>query len=187
MRCTVSQHAFGHDELDPLARAGKGTLQRLRRTLLFAGADAEACSLRSRPDGFGSLGASILDSLDTLYLMGMQPEFERARAWVVTNLTFDKPRAVESWDRNVEMHVSFFETTIRAVGGLLAAGSLAGDAALVRKAADIAERLLPAFDTATGVPLGWVQLFERRVRHAEVRRAAWRNRECPPAHALLLP
>ena len=104
--------------------------------------------------------------------MGLQPEFERARTWVVTNLTFDKPRAVESWDKNVEMHVSFFETTIRAVGGLLAAGSLAGDAALVRKAADIAERLLPAFDTGTGVPLGWVQLFERRVRHAEVRRAA---------------
>jgi mannosyl-oligosaccharide alpha-1,2-mannosidase len=96
--------------------------------------------------------------------MGLQPQFARARAWVAANLTFHAPRLLEDWDGLTEVHVSVFETTIRAVGGLLAAGQLAGDALLVRKAAEIAERLLPAFDTATGVPLGWVQLVQGGVR-----------------------
>jgi mannosyl-oligosaccharide alpha-1,2-mannosidase len=52
------------------------------------------------------------------------------------------------------------------VGGLLAAGQLAGDAMLIGKAREIAERLLPAFDTGTGVPLGWVQLVNGNVRHS---------------------
>jgi len=125
-----------------------------------------AC-LSAAADGFGSLGASILDSLDTLYLMGLTAEFRRAADWAVANLTFTTPRAVESWDAGVEMHVSLFETNIRAVGGLLAAGSLSGEAALVARAADVAARLLPAFDTDSGVPTNWVQLARGGVRGAQ--------------------
>ena len=113
------------------------------------------------------MGASILDSLDTLYLMGLTAEFRRAADWAVANLTFATPRAVESWDAAVEMHVSLFETNIRAVGGLLAAGSLSGEAALVARAADVAARLLPAFDTDSGVPTNWVQLARGGVRGAQ--------------------
>ena len=113
------------------------------------------------------MGASILDSLDTLYLMGLTAEFRRAADWAVANLTFATPRAVESWDAAVEQHVSLFETNIRAVGGLLAAGSLSGEAALVARAADIAARLLPAFDTDSGVPTNWVQLARGGVRGAQ--------------------
>jgi mannosyl-oligosaccharide alpha-1,2-mannosidase len=108
-----------------------------------------------------------LDSLDTLYLMGLTAEFRRAADWAVANLTFAAPRAVESWDAAVEMHVSLFETNIRAVGGLLAAGSLSGEAALVARAADVAARLLPAFDTDSGVPTNWVQLARGGVRGAQ--------------------
>ncbi len=123
--------------------------------------------MRATTDGFGSLGASILDSLDTLYLMGLTTEFRRAADWAVANLTFATPRAVESWDPSVEMHVSVFETNIRAVGGLLAAGSLSGEAALVARAADVAARLLPAFDTNSGVPTNWVQLTAGGARGAQ--------------------
>ena len=114
------------------------------------------------------MGASILDALDTLHMMGLHDEFGRARAWVAANLSFTTPRAMESWDRSVEQHVSLFETTIRAIGGLLGAASVSGDAMFVAKAADIAGRTLQAFDTPTGVPHGWVQLSARGVRVAHV-------------------
>ena len=51
-----------------------------------------------------------------------------------------------------------FETNIRVVGGLLAAFSLSDDRAFVKKAVEIADRLMPAFKTPTGVPNGVIDL-----------------------------
>ncbi len=82
--------------------------------------------------------------------MGLTPEFNRARAWVAQKLTFGTPRSYEANEPTSEVHYSLFETTIRAVGGLLGAAAVSGDAMFVAKAAEVAERLLPAFDTATG-------------------------------------
>jgi hypothetical protein len=178
---SVRQYAFGSDELDPVAQRGKGThtqkhactRTRTRRTRartnahMHAHAHAPECPSLNVPldsDGFGALGASILDSLDTLYMMGLKPEFNRARAWVADKLTFAAPRAFERNEPTSEVHYSLFETTIRAVGGLLGAAAVSGDAMFVHKAAEVAERLLPAFDTGTGargasrvdVPRGWM-------------------------------
>jgi hypothetical protein len=34
-------------------------------------------------NAFGGLGATIVDSLDTLYIMGLQKQFQRAREYVM--------------------------------------------------------------------------------------------------------
>jgi hypothetical protein len=61
-----------------------------------------------------------------------------------------------SFDRNYD--ASVFETTIRCVGGLLSAYDLSGEGVFLKKATDLAERLLPAFNTPTGIPLNTVNL-----------------------------
>ena len=40
--------------------------------------------------GQASMGATIVDSLDTLYIMGMTDEYEKAREWVESELDFNK-------------------------------------------------------------------------------------------------
>ena len=39
---------------------------------------------------FSSMGATIVDSLDTLYIMGMTEEFTKAKKWVEANLDMSK-------------------------------------------------------------------------------------------------
>merc|ERR1711871_889676 len=94
-----------------------------------------------------SLGLTIVDSLDTLHLMGMTDEFKRARDWVDKTLNF-----------NIDEDVNLFETTIRVLGGLLSAHALTDDAVFLDKATDLAKRLLPAFKTKSGVPYSDVNL-----------------------------
>jgi mannosyl-oligosaccharide alpha-1,2-mannosidase len=48
--------------------------------------------------------------------------------------------------------LSVFETNIRFVGGLLSCFAITGDSMFREKALHIAERLLPAFNTLTGIP-----------------------------------
>uniref|UniRef100_A0A8D0C1E0 alpha-1,2-Mannosidase n=1 Tax=Salvator merianae TaxID=96440 RepID=A0A8D0C1E0_SALMN len=91
---------------------------------------------------FGNIqGATIVDSLDTLYIMEMKDEFEEAKEWVEKNLDF-----------NVNAEVSVFEVNIRFVGGLLSAYYLSGEEVFRRKAVELGEKLLPAFNTPTGIP-----------------------------------
>ena len=54
--------------------------------------------------------------------------------------------------------VSVFETTIRELGGLLAAFDLSGDAVFLTKAEDLGERLLRAFNSPSGIPFGAVTI-----------------------------
>ncbi|XP_069831000.1 mannosyl-oligosaccharide 1,2-alpha-mannosidase IA [Dendropsophus ebraccatus] len=91
---------------------------------------------------FGNIqGATIVDSLDTLFIMGMKDEFKDAKEWVEKNLDF-----------NVNAEVSVFEVNIRFVGGLLSAYYLSGEEIFRRKAVELGEKLLPAFNTPTGIP-----------------------------------
>ncbi len=39
---------------------------------------------------FGGLGATLVDSLDTLWLMGLKDEFQKARDWIVNELSFNR-------------------------------------------------------------------------------------------------
>ncbi|XP_012945136.1 mannosyl-oligosaccharide 1,2-alpha-mannosidase IA [Aplysia californica] len=96
---------------------------------------------------FGSvgLGATIVDAVDTLYVMGLDEEYKVARDWIATSLNFD-----------ISADLSVFETNIRFVGGLLSAYALTGDQVFKKKAKEVADKLLPAFNTPTGLPYGLV-------------------------------
>eukprot|EP01116_Phalansterium_solitarium_P018710 TRINITY_DN5057_c0_g1_i1.p1 TRINITY_DN5057_c0_g1~~TRINITY_DN5057_c0_g1_i1.p1 ORF type:complete len:606 (-),score=254.80 TRINITY_DN5057_c0_g1_i1:179-1996(-) len=101
----------------------------------------ELLPLDGRSNNWMGLGLTILDSLDTLWIMDMKDEFGRAREWIAANLDFNKNR-----------DVSLFETTIRVMGGLLGAFELSRDKLFLDKARELADRFLPAFNTPTGIP-----------------------------------
>ncbi|KAI8141005.1 glycoside hydrolase [Fennellomyces sp. T-0311] len=92
-------------------------------------------------------GASIVDGMDTLYLMGLYGEFNEARDYVA-QIDWDKTHGSEL--------VQVFETVIRYVGGLLSAYELSDDDMFVQKTVQLVDRLLPAFDTPTGIPYQYV-------------------------------
>ena len=84
-------------------------------------------------------GLTILDALDVLWMAGLRSEYSKAAEWVHAHLDFS---------RNAK--VSFFETTIRCLGGLLSAHELTGDAVFLQKASDLGERLGRAFGSGPG-------------------------------------
>lgn len=88
-----------------------------------------------------------VDALDTLLLMGFTGEAEKAKALIVEKLSFDKDITVKN-----------FEITIRILGGLLSGYQMTGDARLLRLAEDLGTRLLPVFDSPTGMPYMYVNL-----------------------------
>ncbi|HEX3578112.1 MAG TPA: glycoside hydrolase family 47 protein [Thermoanaerobaculia bacterium] len=99
-------------------------------------------------DWYGqSLLMTPVDSLDTLVLMGFDAEALKAKTLIVDRLSFDK-----------DIDVKVFEVTIRLLGGLLSGYQLTGDARLLHLADDLGTRLLPAFNTPTGMPYMYVNL-----------------------------
>merc|ERR1719361_2387676 len=94
------------------------------------------------------MGATVVDALDTLYIMGMTEEFDKGREWISNNLDMGQ----------MSGDVSVFETNIRYVGGLLALYSFTGDELFKSKAVHIVDKLLPAFDTPTGIPYALVNM-----------------------------
>lgn len=93
--------------------------------------------------------ATIVDALDTLYIMDLHEDFAKATDFVA---------AIDWSSSDVTMEVQVFETVIRYVGGLLSAYDLSGNPVFVERARDLVERLLPAFDTPTGIPYHSINL-----------------------------
>ncbi|KAL5522912.1 hypothetical protein ACEPAF_1179 [Sanghuangporus sanghuang] len=91
---------------------------------------------------FNGWGVSMFDSLDTLWLMNMKPQFERAVNYI-SAVDFRKHRRYD---------VMFFETVIRYLGGLLSAYALSGRRVLLNKADELGQKLLPAYNTDSGMP-----------------------------------
>ena len=103
---------------------------------------------RTPHDWYGeSLLMTPVDSLDTLILMGLDDEAQEAQALIVERLSFDKDISVQN-----------FEVTIRLLGGLLSAYQLTGDERLLHLADDLGTRLLPVFNSPTGMPYRFVNL-----------------------------
>ncbi|KAE8748620.1 hypothetical protein FOCC_FOCC004631 [Frankliniella occidentalis] len=114
------QYAWGHDNLKPISA--------------------------TYHDWFG-LGLTIVDSLDTMYIMGLQDEFDEAKKWVSHSLRL-----------NADRDVNLFEVTIRVLGGLLSAYHLSAERIFLEKAVELGDRLLPCFESDSGVPFSDVNL-----------------------------
>ncbi|KAH6608639.1 mannosyl-oligosaccharide 1 [Trichoderma cornu-damae] len=144
------RYAWGKDEFHPISKNGKNMA----------------------PKGLGWI---IIDSLDTLMLMNLTSRLQHAREWLSTSLTWEQ-----------DQDVNTFETTIRMLGGLLSAHYLSteyptlaplidddegapGEDLYLEKARDLADRLLAAFDSDSGIPYASVNLAEYKglPSHAE--------------------
>lgn len=112
------QEAWTHDELKPIEGGYKSP--------------------------FCGWAASMVDALDTLWIMGLKDEFE---------LSLVELRNID-FTNTVGCQVNLFETTIRHLGGLLSAFDVSGGkySILVQKAVELAEILFTAFDTPNRMP-----------------------------------
>src|SRR3712207_2426355 len=121
----------------------------------YAWGHDELRPLTKKPhDWYGeSLYMTQVDALDTLIMMGFKSEADRTREFIAKNLTFDR-----------DIYVQNFEITIRHLGGLLSSYQMTGDRRLLRLAEDLGTRLLPAFDSKTGIPYRFVNLRTGKVR-----------------------
>ncbi|KAH7138251.1 glycoside hydrolase [Dendryphion nanum] len=111
------QKAWMHDELSPISGGSK--------------------------DPFGGWGATLIDALDTLWIMGFKEEFMSAIK-DVERIDF----GFTGMDK-----INVFETNIRYLGGLLAAYELSGHDTLLKKAKEVGEMLYHAFDTPNHMPI----------------------------------
>src|SRR6266850_559150 len=100
-----------------------------------------------------SLLMTPVDALDTLILMKLDAEAAKAQALIVSELSFDR-----------DIYVKNFEITIRLLGGLLSGYQLTGDKRLLTLSEDLGNRLLPAFNSPTGLPYVYVNLKTGQVR-----------------------
>jgi mannosidase alpha-like ER degradation enhancer 2 len=97
-----------------------------------------------------------VDALDTMILMGLKDEAESTKRYIIAHLSFDK-----------DIYVQNFEVTIRLLGGLLSGYQLSGDQRLLALAEDLGARLLPVFNSPTGLPYRFVNLKTGKVRGPE--------------------
>ena len=105
-------YAWGHDHLKPISKSAQ--------------------------NWFG-LGLTLIDSLDTMYIMNLKEEFNDAKSWVETKLDF-----------SINKDVNLFETTIRVLGGLLSAFHLSSDPVFLDRATDLGTRLMGSFTSPSG-------------------------------------
>lgn len=101
-------------------------------------------------DQFSGWAATLVDALDTLWIMGLRDEFEEAVA-AVAAIDF----GVSSSSR-----VNMFETNIRYLGGLLGAYDLSGRAELLAKAVELGDMLFAGFNTANRMPVDFFSMDE---------------------------
>lgn len=94
---------------------------------------------------FGGWGATLVDSLSTLWIMGLKEDFEEAVA-AVKEIDFSTSH---------EEVINVFETTIRYLGGLLGAYDVSDHKypVLLAKAIELANILYIAFDTENRMPM----------------------------------
>lgn len=139
------EFAWGHDELAPVSKGSR--------------------------DPFCGWAATLVDSLDTLWIMGLGDEFEHA---------LEAVQRIDFTTSSYRDEIPVFESTIRYLGGLLAAFDVSGGAAgghtvLLDKAVELAEVLMGVFDTPNRMPVlyyNWRPAFtsqpHRAPRYASV-------------------
>lgn len=139
------KYAYPADELMPLSCKG-----RVR---------GEEPNRGDIDDSLGKFSLTLIDTLDTLVVLNKLDEFEEAVRKAVRDVRFDN-----------DVVVSVFETNIRVLGGLLGGHVMAdllrqrGERMLwyrdelLHMAVELGHRLLPAFNTTSGLPYPKVNL-----------------------------
>ncbi|KAE8259092.1 hypothetical protein A4X13_0g1238 [Tilletia indica] len=130
--------AWGHDELKPVS---------------------------AKPnDNFNGWGATPVDVLDTLLIMDLPQEYDYARQHT-RDVDFHLVGGTRSAYGSVDGQIPVFETAIRYLGGLLSAYDLSGDELMRDRAEELAQLIMPAFETYSGVPLGRVRMLGQGTSH----------------------
>ncbi|KAK9899350.1 glycoside hydrolase family 47 protein [Cystobasidium minutum MCA 4210] len=119
-------YAFGHDETSPVSRGHR--------------------------DSYNAWGATLVDSLDLLLIMGLSHEYNVARTHVRA-LDYSLLTSKDACGGQKGPTVHLFETVIRYLGGLLSAYDLSDDPLMLARAKELGDWLLPAFNTASGWPV----------------------------------
>ncbi|HEY6359345.1 MAG TPA: glycoside hydrolase family 47 protein, partial [Vicinamibacterales bacterium] len=97
-----------------------------------------------------------IDAFDTMWLMGLRDDAAQTETLLLDHLSFDRDASVQ-----------VFEITIRVLGGLLTAYQLTGEPRFLALARDLGRRMLPAFDSPTGMPYRFVNLRTGKTTGAE--------------------
>ncbi|TFB01396.1 putative mannosyl-oligosaccharide alpha-1,2-mannosidase [Trichoderma ghanense] len=95
---------------------------------------------------FSGWAATLVDSLDTLWIMGLRDDFDEAVA-AVAGIDFGS---------STSSRVNVFETNIRYLGGLLAAYDLSGREVLLEKAVELGGVIYASFNTENGMPVDFL-------------------------------
>ncbi|CAL8070230.1 unnamed protein product [Calicophoron daubneyi] len=123
------ESAWGLDELHPISRTGTVWM---------------------------GTAVTMIDSLDTLWIMGLFEEFKAAQNWTTKNLRFNLDSD----------HINLFEITIRVLGGLLSAHSLSKEKIFLKKAEELGSRLLCAFTPNMILPKTDINLARQTSHYA---------------------
>ncbi|KAI0554900.1 glycoside hydrolase family 47 protein [Xylaria curta] len=110
------------------------------------GKDALAPMSGGFRDQFSGWAATLVDSLDTLWILGLRDEFDEA-VEAVANIDFGQ---------STSSRVNTFETNIRYLGGLIAAYDLSKRGALLVKAVELGDLIYAAFDTENRMPVDFI-------------------------------
>ena len=100
-----------------------------------------------------SLLMSPVDAFDTFIMLGMKKEAAEAKELILSKLNFDA-------DNDVQV----FEIVIRLLAALQTAYEMDGDKRFLTLATDLANRLMPAFNTPTGIPYRYIHLQTGKTR-----------------------
>lgn len=155
------QHAFGHSPKSSLEKQEKRR-QQVKSTLLkgwksyrkLAWMYDELTPLTGAgKDTFGGWAATLIDAMDTLWIMGLKKEFKEA---VEAAITID-------WARVQGTSCNMFETTIRHLGGLLSSYDLSQEPALLAKAIELGDMLYAGFDTPNHMPPFWFDFEQAKI------------------------
>ncbi|GKT45016.1 mannosyl-oligosaccharide 1,2-alpha-mannosidase MNS1 [Colletotrichum spaethianum] len=123
---SYKRYAWTRDELTPVSLSGKDT--------------------------FGGWAASLVDSLNTLWIMGFRNEFYTA-AEVAAQL---------DWAKTTKQSANMFKTTIRHLGGLLSAYDLSSEVTLLEKAKELGDMLYMGFNTPNRIPGFWINFKDAK-------------------------
>ena len=104
-----------------------------------------------------TLHISPIDAYSTMKVMGLDDEANEVYKYVLDSVDFDK-----------DLFVKTFEVNIRILGGLLAMYQYTDDPKILALAEDFGTRMLPAFESPTGMPYYWVNLKTGEVKGADI-------------------